>query len=438
MIEREGGIQTLLPDFELQGERFDSLPYSDLKRWVGENDIYEKAFQNFPMERLHEIKALSFLSCIGLDLKHTVFLEYPHTRLDHSFTVAIVMEKILRQNGFEDAEINVGIIAGLIHDIATPACGDATKKIDPEALDEEKFWWKTIGEKGQEFITDELGIAKETVDDIIKNKSLLGQVLDIADRITYTMKDLDAIVRDDGESNFLAKLDLDPALLPLRYIISHYPQIGNIYKEVGVDRKRNEVFFNNPKHLEVLLLLRTRLCRDLYYSPVSLGRDFLVGQLMLPLYSRNGATPLTAKKLRDLTDYNLMEILQKAYCQPKGQITGFEMQHDLVNWHPLFKKFENNQEAEEFAKRLRRRKNMAVVGVTECKGFDPATSYKVVNREGKTMPFFKFDPSTAKEIEEITKATKGVFVFYADVAEKTHINNLLKLVSMSAKSGLKP
>lgn len=431
MIERESGIQPVLPGFEWgeTGEMYDHLPYSTLGQWTEEGDIYDKASRNLPLDRLHSIKALSFLSYIGPDPEHTIFMEYPHTRLDHSLTVAIVMEKILQQNGFENTEINIGIIAGLIHDIATPAHGDATKKIDPDALDEEKFWWEAIDRKGQEFTTQKLGIpnAIKVFDDIINNRGLLGQVLDIADRITYTMKDLNAVIHGNGDYNSLTKLSLDPALLPLRYIISHYPRIGNIYKEVGVDRKKQAVFFNNPEHLGVWLLLRAHLYQALYLNPVSLGRDLFVGELMRPLYSRNGNTLLTPEKLRNLTDEELMRIVQKAYYGSTEPIVGFSrIYNDLVNWYPLFKKFGSNKEAEDFAKRLKRRKNIMVIGISECKGFDPATSYRVADQSGNVMPFSEFNPGAAREIEQIAEETKGVFVFFVDLAKDKRSNPLFQ------------
>ena len=39
-----------------------------------------------------------------------------------------------------------------MHDIATPALGDAAKSIDPDNLDEEKFWHEVLDEKGKEFL----------------------------------------------------------------------------------------------------------------------------------------------------------------------------------------------------------------------------------------------------------------------------------------------
>ncbi len=434
MIERDFGVQEQLPGFEWEevGEMYGDLPYSTLGQWTEENDIYDKASRNLPLGRLHFVKTLSFLSYIGPDPQNTYFMEYHHTRFDHSFTVALVVEKILRQNGFPEEEINIGIIAGIIHDIATPAHGDATKKVDPEALDEEKFWWEAIDKKGRDFITQKLKIPKETLGKIIKNEGLLGQVLDIADRITYTMKDLNAIAYDQKELSLLKKLSLDPLLLPFRYLLSHYPEIGNIFQEVGVDRKKQEVFFNNPQHLGVWLLLRAHLYKALYLNPVSLGRDLFVGQLIRPFYSRTGEARLTPEKLRQMTDDQLIRMLHEAYY--KEPVIGFpRFYQDLVNWYPQFARFESRKEAESAAKKLGKRRNIKFIGIQECKGFDPATSYKVADQSGNILPFSEFDPTTAKEIEQITEETKGVFVFFVDLVKDNRSNFLFQKLTAKPK-----
>lgn len=427
MVEKHDLRQLVLPGFD-EGEMFDNLPYSHFRRWTERNDIYDHATQNFPLGRLHRVKALSFLSYVGPDPENTMFLEYSHTRYDHSLVVALVSEQILKQNGFPQEDINLGVIAGLVHDIATPGYGDATKKVDPEALDEEKFWWEALGKKGQDFLTQKLGISKEKLGPIIKNKGILGQVLDVADRITYTMKDLNAIIVEDKELyGSLLTPKLNPYLITLRYIVSQYSEgkIGDIYKEVGVDRKKQKIFFNDPQHLGTFLLLRAHLHQSLYLHPTSQGRDLFISQLIKPLYSRNGEKLLTPEKLRNMGDDNLLQILEEQYESERDYI---QMRTDLVNWHPKFEKFETIEEAEKFEQKIKRRKNIAVIGISACKGFDPATTYEVADKQGNIMPFREFDPQAAREIEEIAKSTKGIYVFWADVSQDTPANNLIRKV----------
>lgn len=420
---------------------FDSLPYSNLRRWTEEGDIYEQAFSNFPLDRLSGIKTLSFLSYAGTETnaERVIFLPYQHTRLDHSLVTAFVVEKILKHNGFSPKDVELGIVAGLVHDIAMPAHGDPTKKIDPLALDEEVSWWEVLDIKGLNFITQQLGIRPDKLDEIIKNKGVLGQVLDIADRITYIMKDINAIVRDDLNPYRPHKyyynmppVSLESSLLPLRHLLSQYPEIGNIYKEVGVDQKKEQVFFNNPEHLNVFLLLRAHLYKELYLKPTNQGRDVLIARLLQPLYSRNESEkPLSPMRLRLMTDEHILEILSKTYNYDRP-LPNY-IHSDLVNWFPEFAKFTNIREAKAFARKVRRRKNIVLIGVQEYEGFDPATSYNIADERGNIMPFKEFNPSAARELEEAAESTKGVFVFWADVSEDTRINKLLKSALMHKK-----
>src|SRR3989344_2019714 len=304
MQEREG-YQPLLPDFEETLEQdafYEFLPFSDLNRWV-QNGIYTDAFDVFPLRRLGEVKALSLLSYVGPKPEDHYFVEYSHTRLDHSLVVALTTEKILRRNGFPQEEVNLGIIAGLLHDIATPAHGDPTKKIDPKNLDEEVFWSEVLDTKGHEFILKHGG-DKDSINKIINNEGILGQVLDIADRITYTMKDLYATVGPETSG-----LNIDPYLLQPRYILSRFPKIGDIYKDVGIDKKNQEVFFNDPKNLEAFLLLRAHMHKALYLNPTSQGRDLFFTKLLEPLYTNDNSALLNPSVLRRMSDHQLMRLL---------------------------------------------------------------------------------------------------------------------------------
>lgn len=307
-----------------------SLPYSDLTNiWIPEDSIYEEALRNLPLMRLQGVKQLSFLSYIGPNPEMTYLLPYSHDRFDHSLTVGLVAEKMLRQNRLPESKINLGIIAGFLHDIATPAHGDPVKYLDSEALNEETHWFETLDKYSKTFL-EQFGATKKVMDEIIGNQGVLGKVLDIADRITYVMKDLQAIHADVKSPT----INLNPYLIFINLILSHSPKIGNIYQEVGIDEKNQEVFFNDPKHLEAFLLLRAHLHQNLYLYPTNQGRDLFITQLVKPLYSRDENSKLNPQNLRQMDDPTLMNILVDHY-KPFLSYDEFT-DPDLVNWHPEF------------------------------------------------------------------------------------------------------
>lgn len=396
---------------------FEHLPYSDFRTGIPENTIYEKACVNIPaLYRLADVKALSILSYIGPKPEDTYFFEFNHNRFDHSLTVALIMEQILQRNGLPQEQVDLGIIAGLLHDIATPANGDATKQIDMVNLHEEDHWWKALDKEGKDFIAQYANI--KTFDGIIKNQGLLGKALDVADRITYTMKDLNAIHSQLFPLGMISNI----YLASLNTIINDHQDIGNIYKEVGVDYKRQDVFFNNPKTLRVFLELRAHLHKNLYLYPTNQAKDLFFAKALSPLYSADGSSPLSPDRLRLMTDHDLMAVLSDYYKQPVAY-----MRSPLTNWYPEFEKFESWDEARKREIELKQQDNIVVVGIKECKGFDPATSYKVADGY-KYKEFREVDPESAYQIEKTAKSTKGIFLFWSDLSPDLPSTPLLKAV----------
>lgn len=405
---------------------YEHLPFSDLHRWIPENGLVEKAFRAFPLGRLDQIRALSFLSYVGPNPKDVYALEYTHTRLDHTLVVALTVEEILRRYQIPQEQVTIGVIAALLHDVATPAHGDATKAVDMENLHEEKFWWDVLDQEGKDFIKQN-GTDRDTLDKIIKNEGVLGQVLDIADRITYTMKDLNAVMGQRPAEEF----NIDPYLLTLRYILSHNLEIGNIYKDVAIDQRKQEVFFTNPKNLGTFLMLRAHLFQSLYMHPTSQGRDFLVSKLIKTLYSKNRDSDITPEKLRNMTDMDLRKILADHY--KVYFYSELDVLPRLINWYPEYEKFDTQEKAETREKQLKIKKDLTIIGVKECQGFDPGTSYKVVEGN-RYVKFRDYDPTVTGRIERIARETKGFFVFYVDASEDTPINRLIKAVVMPKRS----
>jgi HD superfamily phosphohydrolase len=421
MIEKQDPRQLQFHNFRYEDEQdvsfFENLPYSDFRGWVPEKSIYADALSQIPaLDRLGNIKCLSLLSYVGPSQKQRYFFEFTHSRLDHTLVVALLVEEILKQNKFPQDQINLGIVAGLLHDIATPAYGDATKQVDVKNLHEEDHWRKALDKKGKNFIT-QFGTRK-TLDKIIKNQGILGKALDISDRITYTMKDLSALQIAPLETGQKS----DPYLINLNKIISDYPKIGNIYKTVEIDQKTQEIYFNNPDTLSVFLRLRAHLHQKLYLHPTNQAKDLFVSKVIAQIYSTNNNSILTPNKLRKMTDNDLMQALGNYYKEEMVCL-----QPKLVNWYAEFEKFDSIDKAIVKEKELKQIDNIAVIGIKECKGFNPATSYKLASRNGP-IEYRKYNPTDAYKIEKIADSTKGIFLFWTDISEDNPTNILLKNV----------
>lgn len=398
-----------------------NLPFSNLWReWLPEDSAFHDVERNSTFNRLGNVKALSFLSFVGVHPEINFYQEFVHTREDHSYVVARVGELMLRRNGFPESEINKAVIAYMMHDIATPALGDATMKMDEENLSEEDNFRKVIGEKEQRLF-EKYGTSVDEIVSIVKNEGVLGEVLDIADRLTYTAKDMHALYSKDkhilpGDQN---KHDANFEYLgELLKVVGKYPNFGDLYKTVGIDKKSGKVFFSEPEMLAGFLHIRALLHEKLYLHPVSQGRDLLVRRLVEPLYKVDGDSELdiTPENLRIYTDRELMKILTAHYIPAfYGTDRLFE---EIVNWFPKYAKFESQSDADEFARELSTQENTVVLGVKKRRGFNPGTGYLVIHPiTRRVLPLREYDPRLAQEPERIASGLPAVFVYYKELED---------------------
>lgn len=395
------------PAFEdLDGQHL-FLPYSRTRRWIAEDDPMLAVQRAFPLGRLDGIKQLSFLSYSGPDPAFVSVLEqYPHTRRLHSLQVGLVSREIVRRNGGSQEQQNLALVAGHIHDIATPAHGDATKLVDPENLDEEDHWQEIIGNREQAFLRQQ-GIGTQQLDDIIHNKGVLGRVLDIADRIAYTMQDTFEIAGDIKGPN---AFEVHPYTAVIRAILQKNPLVGDIYKDVGIDWQKGQVVFANLPRLEVFLYLRAHLFQQHYMFPRNLGRDMVVAHLIKPFYSPDkedaGKDTLTPQKLREMDDYKLRVFLSTKYGY---DIDSLFYTH-LLDWHPQFKRYETQQDAARGLSELQDNPDIVYLGRREVTGFNTGANYLV--KIGNHAETFEEASGRALLLKRINAQTRGTFDFY--------------------------
>lgn len=379
------------------------LPFSDMMpEGIYRNDILFEALtsllpptgRHFPPERLNHVRALGLLTHVSGDPENQYFVPFDHTRFFHTLLVARVGEKILRNNGIPESDIKSFIAAAILHDAATPALGDATKAVDPKNLNEEEFWPEVVNDRGWQYIV-KIGANRDVIGKIIKNQGTLGEILDIADRIAYVLRDAYTFQTEPGMS----------------ILLSNYPGIGNIYKDVRVNHKTGEIYSSNPDRLGALLMLRALLTISLYQHPLNMGRDLKFTTILREFYSPSGAEgKLSPQMLRGMTDQELMEWLENAQGL-KPMFPGHSY-FDLIRYPPSYEAFDNLDKARERKVELERNPDVSVLGIKEATGFDPGTKYKVKDYEGKIMEFRDFDSDGANILEVMASKTRGVFLYF--------------------------
>lgn len=362
------------------------LPFSDLNGWVYEGETLAKSRRAIGLERLGGVRSLSNVAYAYHTGERIDFVDLTATRLLHSLVVARTIEAIMRNNDFPEEEINIGIAAALLHDRATPALGDATKSLDPQALHEEDYWHEALDDKAWEFLS-EIGATREKLDDIIHNRGPVGELLDIADKIGYVMIDL----WQTGEGSL-------------------NPKLGNIYKDVVYDRESGQVYFRDRKRLRNLLYERGRLFRSVYIGADSQVADFVFANLLAPYYSRDGENgKLTPKDLRAMTDMELVGFLAQQYGFNKDNF------YDRGNWYPQYEAYDNLVDALKGAIMRTGDPKIKVLGIKRRSGFNPATDFKCWDEWlEKVVPIKDIYSQTSEMIEGWARETDGFLLVYAD------------------------
>jgi hypothetical protein len=393
--------------------------------------FYQEALQCLPLPRLQKIKQLSVGLIYDDKSKKIEPKSYETNRWDHTLEVTVLTEAILTQNGFSPKDVQLGIAAALLHDIATPAGGDGTMKVDTVALDEETNWDRVLDEKGKDFLAKH-NLDPKVITKIIVNGGVFGQVLDIADRIAYVISDTHEIGRTEGNHD----TDL------LKQLAEH-STIGNIYQDVRVEG--DQVYFDNPERLLEFLKLRALLRRDFCDNKFSLGRDVASGNLIRP--HLEGGT-LTPDMLRRMWDINLFDFLTKrnqdtwregnyfdgdngeGYQKAKANLSqaGLSMDeyydpssprslyYQISHFMPDVEMFYSADELQRRRKEIEdHNKNKVnkiyIIGEYEHPGFVTGAEYCVRNADGEIVSFQEFNPQKVGELEAIAEHVPGFYLF---------------------------
>lgn len=421
---REWTIDQLLNPEEEPQEVWlnDGLPYSDLREWIPEDSILPEIDAAFDTSRLSDIRSLSFLSYrVSLDEElYTIHDEFRHDRFDHSLVVGMVMDKILKRNKIAGREYALGMTAALTHDLATPAGGDAIKFIDPANLHEEDHWVEMLTDKSRAFL-EKYSLSPEEVQGVIKNEGRLGEILDIADRLTYTMKDIQALIGGRRSPLFS-----QPAVDIERALVSD-EQVGNLYRDILIDQESGRPYCNDPDRLAHFLTLRALMHHGLYMSPVSAGRDWVIAKFVEPFYTPNEPTPnrpLTPQLLRQWTDPQLMQFLSNQYRVSTFQDAFFY--NELATWSPSSTSFSTVEEAEQEQKTMEEDPSITILDTVTRRGFSTGEDYLVKDDNGDIVTLKDAKPSKVKYLRAIAKATEGTHIFYINSSDQSKIGDLIR------------
>ncbi len=318
-----------------------------------------------------------------------LFPQFPQNRWIHSLLTAMITEIVLARNGFSKKErIPVVLTAGF-HDIATPAGGDSTKRVDPRKLDEEEnFAWVLMHYGLDEQWKKQFGFNLVDAEKWVAGEGVFGPLLDFIDKISYTA--IDCFELGEKRSGKVRNLCLK------------YPLVMDVWQDIiTLDGKK--FIFSNPENLFNFLLLRAYEFQELLYNPYSRALDLFLKKMVQPLY-RKGI--ITREQLLTRDDNWLRAMLEKYYPQEMKWI----IEPEELSW----KKFKTEKGQKMFCRQLGRRLAYA----EHIFKFNTGLDFPVLD-QGRVVPLREAIPQEKVKLLEKTAASMmGYYAYYLHQSPK--------------------
>lgn len=415
------------------------LPFSDLglrvkdyQKWLidFEQELLYRAFEPLPIDTMRSRAQLGFLSKAFNSDRH--FGGEGHTRFRHTIVAYAIVDEVSEILDLPEKDRNLLKLGIILHDIAIPAGGDAIKSLDHENLDEEGVWYKTLDRKGFQFLREIAG--RGVVSKLHKmingqNGGVLDQIIDFADKLSYTAVD----------AEYAGELAYDPIMLfvnpgidmaeysKFKELLEANIDFGRVYESIRKDDATNQIYFTDTERLKAFLKIRAILFRNLYLNGENQGRDLFLRLLAGPLYSSDGVSELGPRSLRAMSDIELTNVVFNK--QGEGFAQPSDFYDHLRKWKPKSILVETEEAAQRLAKELKKDANIRIIGIKKSKKFNPALDFRVFDEEAqKIVTVEAYDPDFAQEMNGLACSTQGYYVIYENVSEDSSINRLVKRV----------
>ena len=297
--------------------RFSRMQYAGINSFAIENvSMFEDLHDVFKLGRLQLIKQLSLLR----DPASAIIgggEDFPHTRYGHSFDVLAIANLLGINAKLSLEDLRILQIAAVSHDFRTPAGGDVTKLIDPEAFDEDKHYGEIFETKEWKAFAKKYGISKEQEEklyQVIQGEGVMGKLLDLADKLAYVARDADVYLNEimrvidikemeDGAVSYNDK----PELQSIKNILESDPLVCNVWDSVEIIN--GQVVVTNVQKLSDFLKLRALLFKELYYNYVGRFSVYMFAKEIIKYLYETGK--LKQKEFLEGGDSMLMAYLEK-------------------------------------------------------------------------------------------------------------------------------
>ncbi len=237
--------------------------------------------------KFSRIRHISNLGPVSIDI-----YDATHSRGDHSIVAAMMMELILRHNGFSEHDVNLGILSALLHDIAIPPLSDYGKMACPEELDEERNIDFVLGDGSFDHIFRKYDVDRDEVIRTVRGEGVVGSLLNSdgvdVDKISYTGVDLSMSLNRPPWRRLFGRMR--------RF---NDPYLFDLYEDVEVID--DKPVFTDPERLFKFLMMRALMFEKVYFSPENRGREAYVVPELKGLWSGGKITRKDMLRASDIT-----------------------------------------------------------------------------------------------------------------------------------------
>jgi hypothetical protein len=372
-------IHQPLEELLLNDTRWIELPFSSFNLEVRPDGLMEKLFREPVFLRQRGINQLQHL--VPAALSHEPYPQlpfFPHSRLAHAKIVAGLGLALLHRNGYPINDQLRFAATAAHHDSPTPAGGDTVIRIDRSLLSEERNFARLIKDNSLDQKWRFFGFNLDEATDWVLGHGRFGQLLDILDKLSYTLLDTYFFI----ESGHAPKT--------LTALVESDPLFGDLWQEITIEQDR--LHFRNPDRLSRFLHIRGLMHDQLYKNPDCRKMELLYSQAIEKLFSRGLISPDTLIANDDDWLYGLIGPIEQSF--PATAIS-----------HRHFRK-------QQFAEAYRRCLNGRFIFTEHLKPFSTGLDWPV-DLNGKIVPLHAaISPRSADKLERLSRHREGWHMFF--------------------------
>jgi hypothetical protein len=299
-------------------------------------------------------------------------------------------------------------IAAQSHDALTPAGGDTMKPLNPGAFDEDANYQQLFKRPGVLAWLKNCGVCPEKLSLTILGHGLLGNILDIADKLAYTGTDTHHFLARNWPKYF-AWENFGDAYDRIQSLLKANPYPCSIWE--CTEQRNGELVFTDTARLADFLRLRSLMFSILYCNAASRFMEAgLITEVASILYQDGILNP---KNLLEMTDNELFEVLNQSF-DGYGVFSSITFASKA---DPRVNLFRTQEEALDFEREVAA-DNSETMTVFE-KGFGASTkcldTFKVLHKR-KVVPFSQACPYESWDIRRIGVDPKPFRVYSYNMA----------------------